>query len=175
MQQVRYAFAAMCAGFALAAAPAAAATWHVDAARPDDSGDGASWATAKRTIQAAVLAAAAGDAILVTNGVYGPIATANKAIAITSVEGPEETIIDGSDMVRCATLGEELQNRRTVLSGFTLRNGVAEDGAGAFNGTLTNCVLMSNSAEFAGGGAFDSTLIDCTIVDNKAYGGGGAA
>ena len=175
MQQVRYAFAAMCAGFALAAAPAAAATWHVDAARPDDSGDGASWATAKRTIQAAVLAAAAGDAILVTNGVYGPIATANKAIAITSVEGPEETIIDGSDMVRCATLGEELDTRSTMLGGFTLRNGKALEGAGAFGGTLTHCVLMSNSADEAGGGTFASTLTDCALVDNKAPGGGGAA
>ena len=28
------------------------ATWYVDASRPDDSGDGSSWDTAKKTIQA---------------------------------------------------------------------------------------------------------------------------
>lgn len=166
-----FAFAAL----ALAAAPLSAATWHVDAARPDDSGDGTSWATAKRTIQAAVSASAAGDAILVTNGVYGPISTANKAIAIASVEGPESTTIDGGDMARCATLGGELPPRRTLLAGFTLRNGVAEEGGGAFGGTLSNCVLVANSATEAGGGAYGSTLHRCTVADNVAYGGGGAA
>ena len=41
--------------FASAVVGAAFATdRYVDAARPDDSGDGSSWATAKKTIQAAI-------------------------------------------------------------------------------------------------------------------------
>jgi len=44
--------------------------FYADASRPDDSGDGLSWATAKQTIQAAVDLAADGDTVLVTNGVY---------------------------------------------------------------------------------------------------------
>ena len=38
-----------------------AGTAYVDASRPDDSGDGLSWVTAKRTIQAAVDLAQDGD------------------------------------------------------------------------------------------------------------------
>jgi hypothetical protein len=45
-------------------------TWYADASRPDDSGVGTSWSTAKKTIQVAVDAARDGDSILVTNGIY---------------------------------------------------------------------------------------------------------
>ena len=44
--------------------------WYVDAGQTDDSGDGASPATAKKTIAAAISAAAAGDAITVKAGTY---------------------------------------------------------------------------------------------------------
>ncbi|MFA5688804.1 MAG: hypothetical protein WC959_06635, partial [Kiritimatiellales bacterium] len=70
-----------------------AATYYVDASRADDSGDGQSWAAAKKTIQAAINAAGAGDEIIVTNGTYAPISTDNKAITIRSVNGTKYTII----------------------------------------------------------------------------------
>ena len=44
------------------------ANYYVNASRADDSGDGYSWATAKKTIQAAVDIAEAGKTVLVTNG-----------------------------------------------------------------------------------------------------------
>ena len=47
-----------------------ATEWFVDRTRPDDSGNGTSVATAKRTIQAAVSAASAGDVVTVLPGVY---------------------------------------------------------------------------------------------------------
>ena len=50
----------------------AATTWFVDADRPDDSGDGLSWETAKKSIQAAVDAAAEDDHIWVADGNYAP-------------------------------------------------------------------------------------------------------
>ena len=65
-----------------AAHTARAATYYADASRPDDNGNGTSWAAAKRTIQAAIdLALNAGDEVVVTNGVYMPISvTDNRAI-----------------------------------------------------------------------------------------------
>ena len=47
-----------------------ATEWFVDRTRPDDSGNGKSVEAAKRTIQAAVSAAAAGDVVTVLPGVY---------------------------------------------------------------------------------------------------------
>ena len=53
----------------LYAAPASAATWYVDAAVAS-SGNGASWATAFKTIQAGLNAAASGDVVEVAGGTY---------------------------------------------------------------------------------------------------------
>jgi hypothetical protein len=44
--------------------------WFVDASKPDDSGDGSSWGTAKKTIEAAVTASGAWDTIMVKGGNY---------------------------------------------------------------------------------------------------------
>lgn len=57
--------------FLLCSLAVRAAVFHVDCNRPDNTGDGLSWATAKRTIQAAVNAAASGDTIRVGPGTYG--------------------------------------------------------------------------------------------------------
>ncbi|NLF62496.1 MAG: hypothetical protein GX574_15255, partial [Lentisphaerae bacterium] len=152
-------------------------TWHVDASRPDDDGDGRSWESAKKTIQAAIDAAEESDTILVTDGTYAPIDTTNKAITIRSVNGAKKTIIDGGGAARCATLGDFYSERKTVLEGFTLQNGYAKEyGGGAYRGTLTNCTLTGNSADWAGGGASYSDLTNCTLTGNTAgYGGGGGA
>ncbi|MDD5679328.1 MAG: hypothetical protein PHW60_15265, partial [Kiritimatiellae bacterium] len=85
-------------------------TYYVDLNRPDDSGDGTNWATAKQTIQAAVDLAVANDLVLVTNGVYdkgGKAATAGStltnrvysplAITIRAVSAnPADTVIVGA-------------------------------------------------------------------------------
>ena len=60
------------------------------------------------------------------------------------------------------------------LVGFTLRGGHADCGGGAFGGTLEDCVLEGNLAEFCGGGAFGSRLVRCTVRGNAAgWMGGG--
>ncbi|MDD2598711.1 MAG: chitobiase/beta-hexosaminidase C-terminal domain-containing protein [Kiritimatiellae bacterium] len=154
--------------------------WHVDAAMPDDTGDGLSWATAKQTIQAAVDAAAAGDTVMVTNGVYGQFSINNLALTIRSVNGADVAIIDANSGGRCALLGD-LENENvqtnTVLEGFTLQNGdihYAGDGGGAWGGTLRNCILRNNSGNY-GGGASRSALYQCTLTSNYAYYAGGGA
>jgi len=64
--------------WALGVLSAQSATYHVDCNRPDNTGDGLSWATAKRTIQAAVNAAASGDTIRVGPSASAPAPTARE-------------------------------------------------------------------------------------------------
>lgn len=153
------------------------------------------WANAATNIQAAIDAAAAGDVVWVTNGLYNtggvPNATGattnrirvSKSITVRSVNGPEFTIIEGRldttdpnsrGSVRCAWL-----TTGAVLSGFTLRGGgttsLDNRGGGCLGGTLTNCVLVGNTATI-GGGAASAGLFNCLLCSNTAtLRGGGAA
>ena len=168
--------------------------------------DGKSWQTAFTSIQNAVDFSVDGDMIIVTNGVYSSIVTYSKRIRIQSVNGASVTIIDGISpdgtvTNRCAKLSDGFtpieQSTNTVLSGFTLRNGVAlsspvvvlvapfdnmddaitavyenRSGGGVYGGTLEFCVITNNIA-INGGGACKSRLINCFIIGNKANNGGG--
>jgi hypothetical protein len=84
-----------------------AATFYV-ATSGSASGPGTTWANAFNTIQAAVNAAASGDTVLVTNGVYAaggavtPGYSVSNRVCITStitvrsVNGPTNTFIGGT-------------------------------------------------------------------------------
>lgn len=72
---------------------AGARTLYVDASRPNNNGNGLKTATAKKTIQAAVNAAKAGDTIVVLRGTYAPISTKNKKITIKAKSGASKTKI----------------------------------------------------------------------------------
>ena len=136
------------------------------------------WATAATNIQNAVDAAGAGDAIVVTNGTYGPVSV-TKPVALRSVNGPGLTLINGAGAARCVYL-----TTGASLSEFTLTNGWAYYGGGVYCGsasaTVFNCVLTGNWA-WSGGGAYGGTLHYCTLSGNLAssdfmgtggYGGG---
>ena len=57
--------------FAMAISVGANATnYYVDGSKADDSGNGQSWATAKKTITAAHVLGAAGDNVFVKAGIY---------------------------------------------------------------------------------------------------------
>ena len=143
-----------------------------------------SWATAATQIQDAVDAAGVGGTILVTNGAYAsggraaPDSTTNrvvldKPVTLRSVNGAPFTIIDGNHAMRCAYLA-----RGAGISGFTMTNGTANYGGGAWGESadvvVSNCVITGNSASGGGGGAYRSTLYNCTLSGNSAGGGGGA-
>ena len=153
------------------------------------------------TIQRAVNLAQDGDEIIVLDGRYEPIDTANKAITIRSANGADSTFIDGALQWsrgltnRCARLGTSSSSTNTLMIGFTLTNGrgyggggvsygrlrecrivdnVATNGGGAYYSILENCELSGNTALLSGGGAYCGTQSNCTFDDNLARWGGGA-
>jgi hypothetical protein len=103
--------------------------------------------------------------------------------AFTTIKGyqvPGTT--NGATAVRCAYLSSG-----AVLSGFTLTNGATtttEYGGGikcaSTSAVVTNCVIIGNAAYYGGAGAYSGTLINCIITDNacglpNALGWGGGA
>jgi len=185
---------------ALVACNLKATTYYVDVSRPDDSGDGASWRTAKKTIQAAVDRAANYDTVLVTNGVYNSGAkkapnfalnnrvVINKAITVRSVNGAANTFIEGSgtasfgttSAIRCVFIAQS-----ATLDGFTLRQGAtfslsqtnafSETTGGGIYGAgcqIRNCIVKNCMAAL-GGGIAGGTVYNCTITQNRVTNGGG--
>ena len=152
------------------------------------------WSIAATNIQDAVDAAAAGDTVFVTNGVYATggrkwfdsgtnQVTVTNLITLRSVNGPAVTVIQGrqasgTNAVRCVLLGAN-----AVLTGFTLTNGEGgignyPDGGGVYcnasSSVVSNCVLTGNLARL-GGGVFRGTLVNCLLTQNSATESGGGA
>ncbi len=146
-----------------------------------------SWNTAATNIQAAVDVAFVGGTVLVSNGFYrtgvrdvagvtNRVTVLTPYLTVASANGPAVTLIDGSDLVRCVYL-----TNNVVLSGFTLTNGNVPgsgNGGGVYcestSVTITNCVLIDNNAG-TGGGAEGGTLNNCTLTGNSAANVGGGA
>lgn len=172
-------------------------TWYV---RPggNDAAAGTSWATAKQTIQGAINAAGAHDAVIVSNGTYstgGRVAfgsLTNRAsitnfLSVRSVNGPAVTTIVGAgplgnSAVRCVYVGSN-----SLLDGFTLSGGFTRtagdtarerSGGGVWcenSGIVSNCIITGCVADFSGGGDYGGTLAYCRITGNaasNAFGGG---
>jgi len=161
------------------------------------------WTHASTNIQNAIDVCVPGDVILVTNGFYGSGGRAmigdltNRvalitALSVASVNGPNETIIQGAVdpmstngplAVRCAWLAD-----KAVLKGFTLQNGgtraaanldLLDCGGGVLafqsNAAVINCIVSNNSAGARAGGVYGGTLSYCKLLGNASSIGGGAA
>lgn len=153
------------------------------------------WPTAATNIQDAIDAAAAGDTVLVTNGVYnfggrvteGALTNrvaVTRPVTVQSVNGAAATIIEGytvpgtlygSNAVRCVYL-----TNGATLNGFTLTNGATQNylvtfssidsvGGGVYcdstNAFILNCVIVSNTA-FASSASSEGTLSNCLAANN---------
>jgi hypothetical protein len=160
--------------------------FYVDASRSDDSGDGTSWATAKRTIQAGVDLTVDYDTVWVTNGVY------NEGVSVSGSEthsnrvsfygknvinlfavssDPADTVIVGAPdpdfsdglgpkSIRCIDQGTW---HNITVSGFTITNGYT---------------LSYYGGDYESGGItgyhIDSAVVtNCVIVDCHSTSRGG--
>jgi len=158
-----------------------------------------SWNTAATNIQDAVDVALKGGTIFVTNGTYSAGKTVTPGyysfnrvvittnITVTSVNGPENTIILGREPLGLGNPAVRgVYMSAGILSGFTVSNGHATDGGdynydragGAVNmfggsGIITNCTISGNSAIMNGGGTYYGTVNNCAISGNSADNGGG--
>ena len=127
--------------------------------------------------------------MLVAAGTYfETIDLLGKAITVRSSDGPEVTIIDAQLSGRVVTCVSG-EGPDTVVEGFTITNGSAQNGGGMVNfsssPTVNNCVFIGNQATFAfGGGMLNNnsspTVTNCTFTGNSALssfagGGGGMA
>jgi len=142
------------------------------------------WEYAATNIQDAVYAAIDGDTVLITNGTYyltWEIQVTNN-IKVESVNGPENTIVDGNNVHRCFFLN----NYFPTIAGLTITNGNPPGsqawggGIYCFNGgTITNCIVINNHAYNAAGiycRYGTSTVVNCKISGNTAgYSIGGIA
>ena len=153
---------------------------------------------AATNIQAAVDAAAESDIVLVNDGIYYPgnEISVFKNITVKSINGAENTIVDGNNSHRCFNLSDN-----TILNGFIIINGLANNIAGNSGGAVSggivryctitgnparfgggisdsivqNCIIARNSASESGGGIFWSTVQNCIISGNSASESGGGA
>jgi len=165
---------------------ASGTTWYVDNA-VSASGDGTPERPFKR-IQQGIDAASDGDAIAVAEGTYTERIHFNgKNIALRSTNplDPDvvsNTVIDAAKKSGPVVTFAGTEDEICVLSGFTIRNGRAEDGGGICGGTWESCthatiennMITGNSAAFGSGGlAFcDGVINDNRINSNSAYIGG---
>lgn len=134
------------------------------------------------TIQAGIDAAEIGDTILVADGTYTgdgniEINFKGKAITVQSEKGPESTIIDCNQLGRAFFFYNQ-ENEDSVLSGFTIKNGLVSDYGGAIfcyyysSPTIINCIIKDNSSYY--GGAIyclvyaSPTIKNCTILNNSS-------
>ncbi len=167
--------------------PPAGTTWYVDHS-VSESGDGTSWATAKRTIQEGIDAASNDDTVLVAEGTYTEnVRFTGKNIVLRSDDrfdgtAVSRTIIDGGGSGSVVTFSGT-EDETCVLSGFTIRNGSADTGGGIYGGSLKrptharieNNIITANSVWGNGGGLIycAGPILNNTIYGNQASQGGG--
>jgi parallel beta-helix repeat protein len=122
-----------------------------------------------KSIQEAIDEASHGDTIVVAPGTYKEnIYFKGKAVTVKSSHGPNRTVLDGtrSGPVVHFIFGEWLDS---VLTGFTVRNGLAPQGGGVYcdgsSPTVRGNKIVLNKADI-GGGIYCTQYAFPEIADN---------
>jgi hypothetical protein len=133
------------------------------------------WKKWYATITSATEQARDGDTILVNPGVYKEFPIINfKNILIKSLEGAEQTILDGQG----GGTGFRLNNNNSIIEGFTIQNywnGIflREFGGNAiaFRPTVRDCIIQNNDGTGIGINENCAPIIERNkIFSNKYYG-----
>jgi len=129
------------------------------------------WKSAATNISEAIKAADIHDTIIVDDGVYSSI-SCSIPLTIKSINGADNTIIDGNGSQRCVYLGAPCE-----VNGFTLRNGYnSQAGGGVFCSgvsTVRNCRITNNEISDIypqGAGVNGGTYFNCIISSNICWG-----
>jgi parallel beta-helix repeat protein len=120
----------------------AGAVTYVDATRPNDSGDGLTLATAKKTIQSGINVVAAGGTVHVAGGTYSESVTITKSLTLQGSSDPSP-IIDGGGAGTAVTISAS----SVTVTGFTIQNastGIAV--TGGTGNTVHLCNILNHSA-----------------------------
>jgi parallel beta helix pectate lyase-like protein len=134
------------------------------------------------TIQAALDASSAGDAVVVAPGSYaGPsFRRLHDGVSLVSSHGPAVTVLTGNHQFTAASF--ESVGTGTRLEGFTITGGLALNGGGAYlhnaSPEIRRNIIAHNEAVLNGGGVcIDGNglplIVNNTIYDNQAQGGCG--
>jgi len=131
------------------------------------------------TIQEALDNSLSGDSVLVAPGMYAEnvIWPDVPDIVLTSELGPDQTIIDGDSSGTVVSLLSALIDSSTVITGFTLRNGSAEQGGGILcslsSPRISGNVIEDCFAVSDGGGIYcinSSVIIEANTIQNNTTG-----
>ncbi len=169
---------------------AAFAVVYVKWDSPGPTFDGTSWGKAYHTVQAGLNAASSGDQVWVARGTYVECITLKAGVALyggysgvgsTRDIAAHVTILDGNQagsVVICPSGA----GPATVIDGFTIRNGRADNGGGIYcnatSPTITNNNITGNTGVWWGGGIYcensSPTIANNTITANGLPRVGGA-
>ncbi len=142
------------------------------------------------TIQAGISAASPGDTVLVAPGTYSGTNNRNlsfygKAVTLRSEAGAAATVIDCGAVARCFVFNSG-EGNDTVVDGFTIQNGRADDigdGGGCIrcnsssptirNSVIRNCISTNIGGGMLAGVPSKPIIDNCEFLYNGSYSHGG--